>query len=136
MVAAEGGGGGNGVLIGVGVALLLGSAGGVLWWVSRKPPQPQQQTVVVVPSASTAVESTIELPAIDLPSDAGPETEPVETGVKAASGPIVVACPASCSGTPTEAIRQAVGARAGTAKQCYKTALEGNEGLAGEMSGD
>ena len=131
-----GGGGGGGALIAVGVALLLGAAGAILWFVTRKPPEDKKVTVVQTATAATA-EPTIDLPSID-PTilDSG-----VDIGVEDSgdAGKKVAAnggggCTASCTGTITDAIKQAVAARAGTAKQCYKTALEGNEGLSGDMS--
>jgi hypothetical protein len=128
-----GGGGGNGVLIGVGVVLLLGAAGGILWWVTRAPEQ--TKTTTVTSATATTSEPTIELPSIDPIPDTGVETGPEDAGD--AGKKVAVAgggCPAVCSGTITPAIKEAVAARAGTAKQCYKTALEGNEGLAGDMS--
>ena len=133
-IRPAGSGGGGGALVIVGVILLLGAAGGILWFVTRKPPEPQKVTTVETVSASNT-EPTIDLPSIDLPPDAGPDAEE-DTGPdaakKVASGG--EACTASCTGQVTDALKQAVAARAGTAKQCYKTALEGNEGLAGDMS--
>ena len=128
--------GGGGALVIVGVILLLGAAGGVLWFVTRKPPQQQTVTTVQSASATETAEPTIDLPSID-PSlvDSGVDTgddSGADGGKKIASGG--EACTAACSGQITDAIKQAVAARAGTAKQCYKTALEGNEGLAGDMS--
>jgi hypothetical protein len=129
-----GGGSGNGVLIGVGVVLLLGAAGGILYWVTRTPEQPKP-TVVTTASTTAPTEPTIELPSIDPIPDAGPDTAE-EAGADAGKkiGVGGGGCPAVCNGTITPAIKEAVAARAGTAKQCYKTALEGNEGLAGDMS--
>jgi hypothetical protein len=126
--------GGGGALVIVGVILLLGAAGAVLWFVTRKPPEPPKVTTVETVSASQT-ESTIELPAID-PAlvDSGVDTGDdggAEAGKKVVAGE---ACTATCTGQITDALKQAVAARAGTAKQCYKTALEGNEGLAGDMS--
>jgi len=130
--AAKGGGGG--ALIGVAVVLLLGAAGGILWYVTRKPPE--EKKVATTASTSTAApETTLDLPPPDLPKDAAvDDTGPTDTGAKVAIGPGMDACPAVCTGVISDAIKAAVGARAGTAKQCYKTALEGNEGLAGDMS--
>ena len=135
-IRPAGSGGGGGALVIVGVLLLLGAAGGVLWFVTRKAPEQQKVTTVETVSP-TNTEPTIDLPAID-PSlvDSG-----VDTGEDAGdAGKKLVAmgeaCPAACAGQVTDALKQAVGARAGTAKQCYKTALEGNEGLAGDMAVD
>ena len=128
-----GSGGGGGALVIVGVILVLGAAGGILWWVTRKPPEQPKVTTVETVSA-TATEPTIDLPSIDLPKDAGPDAEEdtgPEAGKKVAVGE---ACTAACTGQVTDALKQAVAARAGTAKQCYKTALEGNEGLSGDMA--
>lgn len=128
--------GGSGPII-VGVVLLLGAAGGILWWVNHKggeTPTPPKESAA--PTASSAApQTTIDLPAIDLPKDAGEDTAPVpDAGPKVATtGGGGGGCPATCSGQITDAIKQAAAARAGTAKQCYKTALEGNEGLAGEI---
>lgn len=135
--AGEGaGGGGNGVLIGIGVVLLLGAAGGILYYVTRTP-EPQKVTTVPSASITATAEPTIDLPSIDPIVDSGIDTGPEDTGTdggkKIATGG-GGGCPAVCSGTLTPAIKDAVAARAGTAKQCYKTALEGNEGLAGDMS--
>ena len=135
--AGEGseGGGGNGVLIGVGVVLLLGAAGGILYWVTRAPEQTKVTTVSSTSVTATA-DPTIELPSIDPIVDSGIDTgaEDVGADAKKVANAGGGGCPAVCSGTITPAIREAVAARAGTAKQCYKTALEGNEGLAGDMS--
>lgn len=127
--------GGGGALVAVGVLVLVGAAGGILYWVTRKPPEQKKITTVETVSAQTAE------PNIDLPSiDPGLIDSGVDTGedVGADAGKKIVAmgtaCPAACSGQITDAVKNAVGARAGTAKQCYKTALEGNEGLAGDMS--
>jgi hypothetical protein len=120
-------------LVIVGVILLLGAAGGILWFVTRKPPEPQKTTTVETVSAS-ATDPTIDLPAIDLPQDAGADAD---DGGPDAAKKIVAgseACTTTCGGQVTDALKQAVAARAGTAKQCYKTALDGNEGLAGDMS--
>ncbi|MEO7097673.1 MAG: hypothetical protein ABI175_30710, partial [Polyangiales bacterium] len=129
-----GGGGGNGALIGLGVVLLLGAAGGILYWVTRAP-EPPKVSVTPPPTATTS-EPTIELPSIDPIPDTGVDTGPEDTGADAGKKIAVAGggCPAVCSGTITPAVKEAVAARAGTAKQCYKTALEGNEGLAGDMS--
>ena len=129
------GGGGGGVAIIVVVAL-LGIAGGVLYFVTRKPPEQKTVTTVETVSATTTSEPTIDLPAIDPTMiDSGVDAEE-DSGVDAGKKVVAMgeACPAACAGQPTDALKQAVGARAGTAKQCYKTALEGNEGLAGDMS--
>jgi hypothetical protein len=132
-MAGEEGSKGSGPII-IGVILLLGAAGGILWWVNHR-----DATTTPPPVASAPVDSgvgpatTIDLPAIELPVDAGPDMGPPDSGTKVAQGGPYNGCPAVCSGGITDAIKQAAAARAGTAKQCYKTALEGNESLAGQI---
>jgi hypothetical protein len=128
------GGGSAGVIIGV--ILLLGAAGGILFYVNKKDDTPKT-TPSAQPSApastTAAPETTLDLPPIDLPKDAGVE----DTGPKAAStgtGGGGSACSCGQSGSITDEIKQAAAARGGTAKKCYMTALEGNESLAGEMT--
>ena len=127
-------GGSAGVI--VGVILLLGAAGGVLFWVNRKD-EPPKTTTSAQPSTSAsttaAPETTLDLPAIDLPKDAGTEdTGPkvVATNGGGGGGP----CSCGSMGTITDEIKQAAASRGGTAKKCYQSALEGNEGLAGDMT--
>ncbi len=128
--------GGAGVI--VIVLLLLGAAGGVLWYVTRKPAEtPKTPVVATSASASTpAPAPTIDLPALPTVDDAGPET-PDDAGAdaakKLASGPPVNNCPATCSGEPGGNISAQLNAKGATAKQCYKTAIEGNEGLSGDI---
>lgn len=125
---------GGGAAVVIGVVVLLGLAGGLLWWKNRS----DDTTKATTPSASTtgsntaAPETTLDLPPIELPKDAG---EVVDTGPKTAStgGGGGGGCPATCTGQINDAIKAAAAARAGTAKKCYQTALEGNEGLAGEI---
>jgi hypothetical protein len=132
-MAGDEGGKGSGPII-IGVILLLGAAGGILWWVNHRDATPTPP-----PVASVAIDSgvgaatTIDLPAIDLPVDSGPDVAPETGTTKAPAGGPYNGCPAVCSGGITDAIKQAAAARAGTAKQCYKTALEGNESLAGQI---
>ena len=129
--AGEGSGGGAAVI--VGVILLLGAAGGILWYVVRKPTETKQVTTVETVSAAPTGDPTIDLPSIDPMVDSGVDSgdSGADSGKELAGGG---GCTATCGGNVTDALKQAVAARAGTAKQCYKTALEGNEGLAGEMS--
>lgn len=124
---------GGGAAVIVGVILLLGLAGGLLYWKNRG-----DDTKVTTPASGTpstsvtaAPETTLDLPPIELPKDAG---EAEDTGPKTAStGGGGGGCPAVCTGQINDAIKAAAAARAGTAKKCYQTALEGNEGLAGEI---
>lgn len=137
MSAAPGGtpkgGGSAGVIIGV--ILLLGAAGAILFYVNRKDTTPQTipSAQPSAPASTTAApETTLDLPPIDLPKDAGVE----DTGPKTAStgGGGGNACSCGQSGSITDEIKQAAAARGGTAKKCYQSALEGNEGLAGDMT--
>lgn len=128
------GGGNAGVIIGV--ILLLGAAGGILFWVNRKGDDGPKPTPSTQASTSTSVtappETTLDLPPIDLPKDAGVEdtgAKPATTGTGGGG-----ACACGQSGSITDEIKQAAAARGGTAKKCYQSALEGNEGLAGEMT--
>jgi hypothetical protein len=122
---------GGGALIAVGIVLLLGAAGGILWFVNKGSPPPPTPTVPTAATSPAQPATTLDLPAIELPPDAGEEAGPPEAGPKVAAGG--GGCPASCTGALTDAIKQAAQARAQTARQCYKTALEGNEGLAGQI---
>jgi hypothetical protein len=126
-------GGGGGALIGVAVVLLLGAAGGILWFVTRKPPE-EKVTTTVASTSTAKPETTLDLPPPDMPDTAVEDTAVVDTGAKVAVNMGMEACPSVCTGVISDAIKGAVGARAGTAKQCYKTALEQNEGLSGEMA--
>lgn len=125
---------GGGGLIAVGVLLLLGAAGGILWYVNRSPetPPPVQPTATATTSSAEPA-TTLDLPPIEIPDAAVDDTGPADTGPKVVGGGGGGGCPATCTGTPTEAVKQAAAARAGTAKQCYKTALEGNESLSGDV---
>ncbi|GAC1544877.1 MAG: hypothetical protein NVS3B10_09010 [Polyangiales bacterium] len=130
--AGEGSGGGGAAVI-IGVILLLGAAVAILWFVVRKPAETKQVTTVETVSAAPT-DPTIDLPSIDPVVDSGADTGEdtgADAGKKVAGGG---GCTSTCGGNVTDALKQAVAARAGTAKQCYKTALEGNEGLAGDMS--
>jgi hypothetical protein len=139
MSAAGGGtpkkGGSAGVIIGV--LLLLGAAGGILFYANRKEETPKT-TPSALPSApasttAPAPETTLDLPPIELPKEAGVE----DTGPKTATtstGGGGSACSCGQNGSITDEIKQAAAARGGTAKKCYMTALEGNESLAGEMT--
>lgn len=124
-------------MIGVGIVLLLGAAAGILWYVNKKdPPPPPPPKVQPVASASSSAPATnMDLPAIDLPKEAGPEEDTgTDTGAKVATpGPGGGGCGCTANGQITDAIKQAAAAKGGTAKACYKTALEGNEGLAGTI---
>lgn len=126
---------GGGAAVVIGVILLLGLAGGLLWWKNR-PDDTIKGTAPTASASATATaapETTLDLPPIELPKDAGdtPETGPktASTGGGSNSG----SCPTTCTGQITDAIKAAAASRAGTAKKCYQTALEGNEGLAGEI---
>src|SRR5262249_7359325 len=133
MASEEGGSKGSGPII-IGVILLLGAAGGILWWVNHRETPPTPPPVASGPvDSGVGGATTIDPPALDLPVASGPDMGPPETGGKAPTGGPYNACPATCSGGITDAIKQAAAARAGTAKQCYKTALEGNESLAGQI---
>lgn len=126
------GGGSAGVIIGV--VVLLGAAGGILYWVNKRDAGPagaSSATPSAPASTMAAPETTLDLPPIDIP-DTGPEVGPPDAGAKIQGGG-GSACACSSFGAMTPEIGQAVAARGGTAKQCYKTALEGNEGLAGEI---
>ena len=125
---------GGGAAVIIGVIVLLAVALGLLCWKNRGD---DTTKITPTPSVSTsaskpAPETTIDLPPIELPKDAGevPDAaaKPVATG-----GGTGGACPTVCTGQITDAIKAAAAARAGTAKKCYQTALEGNEGLAGEV---
>ncbi len=125
---------GGGAAVIIGVLLLLGLAGGLLYWKNRG-----DDTKVTTPTSGTtsasttaAPETTLDLPPIELPKDAG---DTADTGPKSAStnGGGGGGCPTVCTGQINDAIKAAAAARAATAKKCYQTALEGNEGLAGEI---
>jgi len=132
-MAGDEGGKGSGPII-VGVVRLLGAAGGILWWVNHRTEPTTPPPVASAPlDAGAGPATTIDLPAIELPTDAGPETGPDAAPKPQPGGGAFQPCPAACTGSINDAIKQAAAARAGTAKQCYKTALEGNEGLAGEI---
>lgn len=123
---------GGGAPVIIGVVVLLAAAIGLLCWKNRGDDNTPKTTPSTAPSKSTAApETTLDLPPIELPKDAGETAE---------AGPKTVAtnggggnCPAVCTGQITDAIKAAAASRAGTAKKCYQTALEGNEGLAGEI---
>jgi len=128
---------GGGAAVIIGVVLLLGAAGGILWFVRREDPKPATPTPSVSAPASTvaAPETTLDLPPIPIETDAGADTgdkpKPATTGGgNAGSG----GCACTSGGTPNEDLAKAAFARGGTAKQCYKAALEANEGLAGTVT--
>jgi hypothetical protein len=115
----------------LGVILLLGAAGGILWFVNRGGSD-QPAPAASVPSITAAPETTLDLPPIDIPADAGEDAAP-DTGPKLAVAP-GGGCACTTNGTITDEIAKTAQVRGGTAKQCYKTALEGNEGLAGTIT--
>jgi hypothetical protein len=127
--------GGNAGVI-VGVVLLLGAAGGLLVWKNRGGDDPKPAASAApstTTSATAAPETTLDLPAIDLPKDAGPEdvgAKPATTSTGGGGGP----CACAAMGSITDDIKQAAASRGGTAKKCYQSALEGNEGLSGDMT--
>jgi hypothetical protein len=126
------GGGGNKVGVGIAIILLLGGAAAVLYFATKKAPE-TVTTVTTVTSASSvaAPAPTFELPPIDLPTDAGEDV-----GVDAAKptgGGSYNPCSAKCEGSITPEIAAAVNARGNTAKQCYKSAIQDNETLSGDM---
>lgn len=123
---------GGGAAVIIGVVVLLAAALGLLCWKNRGDDTKISPTPSVSTAASTAApETTLDLPPIELPKDAG---ETPDTSVKpATTGGGGGACPTVCTGQITDAIKAAAASRAGTAKKCYQTALEGNEGLAGEV---
>lgn len=127
--------GGVGAPVIIGVVVLIGAAVGLLCWKNRQDDIKTNPTATTSakPSMSSAPpETTLDLPPIDLPKDAGDTTEagpkPVSTGGGGGGN-----CPAVCTGQISDAIKAAAASRAGTAKKCYQTALEGNEGLQGEI---
>ena len=127
---------GNGALIGAGIVLLLGAAGGILYWVTKKDAQPLPPKTETVASASSTAgpAPTMDLPAIELPKDAGPDDAGTDAGPKVvATGGGAGGCACGAAGQISDAIKAAAGSKGGTAKTCYKTALEGNEGLAGTI---
>lgn len=126
---------GSGAAVIIGVIVLLGLAGGLLWWKNRDDGPKVATPTTSAPSTSVtaAPETTLDLPPIELPKDAG---DTPETGPKTSStggGNNGGSCPATCTGQVHDAIKAAAASRAGTAKKCYQTALEGNESLAGEI---
>lgn len=137
-----GGGGGNGALIAVGVLVLLGSAGGILWWVSKRDAQPPTPTATV-PSTSVSApppESTVELPPLpkDEP-DAGPDApeDAAEVGPKVANGGGGGGgglCGGPCKGTVSTELRNFISGRGAAAKTCYRSALEAQDTLAGDIT--
>jgi hypothetical protein len=119
------------------VILLLGAAGGILWYVRRgnETPPPTPAPSVSVPASTAEPATTLDLPPIPIEIDAGPDTggekpKPATTGTGGGGG----GCACTTSGSISDDIAKAAAARGGTAKQCYKTALEGNEGLAGTVT--
>jgi hypothetical protein len=126
------GGGGNKVGVGIVIVLLLGGAAAVLYFATKKEPDKVVTTVTTSSAPSTAPTPTYELPAIDLPTDAGDDAGG-DAG-KSGGGLYINPCSAKCDGTITPEIKAAVGARANTAKQCYKSAIQDNETLSGDMS--
>ncbi len=129
--------GGNAVVI-IGVILLLGAAGGILCWVNKGDDTAKPLPPIASVSAATTTAgpvTTIDLPPIELPKDAGEDTSaaPKIAATGGGGGGGGVGCPTTCTGQITEEIKATAAARAATARQCYKTALEGNEGLSGEI---
>lgn len=123
---------GGGAAVIIGVVVLLAAALGLLCWKNRG----DDAKITPAPSVSTAAstaapQTTLDLPPIELPKDAGETPDAAAKPVATAGGGST--CPTVCSGQITDAIKAAAAARAGTAKKCYQTALEGNEGLAGEV---
>ncbi|MFI5301202.1 MAG: AgmX/PglI C-terminal domain-containing protein [Polyangiales bacterium] len=125
------GGGGNKVGVGIAIVLLLGGAVAVLYFATKKPVETTKTTTTVTSVTNTAPTSTLELPPLDLPTDAGEDTA-VDAG-KAPSGGFSNPCTATCDGTITPEIKAAASARANTAKQCYISGLQDNESLSGDM---
>jgi len=128
------GGGAAGV---IGVILLLGAAGGLLWYVRRdEPATPTPTPSASAPASTTAApETTLDLPPIPIETDAGPDTgaekpKPATTGGGGGSG----GCACGTGGSPSDDLIKAASVRGGTAKQCYKSALEANEGLSGTVT--
>lgn len=118
--------------------LMLATTGVVLWRFMSKPDESQpalkpSQSVSV--SVSTPIESNLTLPPIDLPQDAGTTIQdsgqPTQKNNKVANA--TENC-GSCSGSITPELQAAVQSRGATAKQCYQSALQGNESLSGEIS--
>jgi hypothetical protein len=119
--------------------LLLGAAGGVLYFATKKDSNPVTTTVVTTATVSGSgapPAPTIEMPSIDLPVPDSGDTAVADASAKpvAGGGGTMNPCTAACGGTITPEIKQAVALRANTAKQCYKSAIQDNEGLAGEMA--
>lgn len=137
------GGGGNGALIGLGIIVLLGAAGGILWWVSKKDAgTPQTTTQQSAPSASTSApppESTVELPPLpkDEP-DAGEDAADAaaEAGAKVANngGGGAGLCGGPCKGTVSTELRNFISGRGAAAKTCYRSALEAQDTLQGDIT--
>jgi hypothetical protein len=127
---------GGGAAVILGVVLLLGAAIGLLLYVRRDDSAKTSPTPSVsVPVATVAApETTLDLPPIPIEVDAGADTgtkpKPTTTGTGGGGG----GCGCTTSGAISDDIAKAAAARGGTAKQCYKTALEGNEGLAGTVT--
>ncbi|MBL8719572.1 MAG: AgmX/PglI C-terminal domain-containing protein [Myxococcales bacterium] len=122
-------------MIGVGIVLLLAAAGGILWYVNKKdPPPPPPKVQPAASVSSSAPVANMDLPAIDLPKDAEPEDSAPDTATKpVATGGGGGGCGCTSNGQISDAIKAAAAGKGGTAKTCYKTALEGNEGLAGTI---
>jgi hypothetical protein len=129
---------GGGAAVIIGVILLLGAAGGILWYVRREDPKPVTPTPSVSASEATTAPptTTLDLPPIPIETDAGADTgekpKPATTGTGGGGGSGGCAC--TQGGTPNADLAKAANARGGTAKQCYKAALEGNEGLQGTVT--
>jgi hypothetical protein len=126
-------GGGSAPVI-IGVVVLIGAAIGLLCWKNRGDDVKTTPTATTSAPTTTSAppETTLDLPPIELPKDAGEN----ETGPKpqnTGGGNNGGNCPAVCTGQITDAIKAAAASRAATAKKCYQTALEGNEGLQGEI---
>lgn len=127
---------GGGAAVVIGVILLLGAAGGVLWYVRRGDDGPAKPAPSVSAPASTAAapETTLDLPPIPIETDAGQDTGPEKPKPATTGGGGLGGCACGSTGSMSDDIAKAAAVRGGTAKQCYKTALEGNEGLAGTVT--
>lgn len=125
------GGGGNKVGVGIAIVLLLGGAAAVLYFATKKGPETVTTVTTVTSASSAAPAPTFELPPIDLPTDAGDDVG--ADAAKVASGGSYNPCSAKCEGSITPEITSALTARGNTAKQCYKSAIQDNETLSGDM---
>src|SRR5262245_4928749 len=96
---------GGSALIIIGVILLLGAAGGILWWVNRKPETPTTPPPVASAPKSAEPATTLDLPPIEMPKDAGDEAG-ADSGPKVAVPGGGGGCPATCTGQMTQEIRE------------------------------